>query len=154
MIEQGFWARRAFDGLKAAAEALFPENTIGAPDFRETKLFERSIEYFGVLPPKQRRLMFLLFVFVEIGVPSLSFRPRRFSKLSKERRLHLVRALRASRLYPFRLLGDAVKGVLTMMYMSHPRVIEHIGMFSACEHPKDALAYEVRSDALVKLGTR
>jgi hypothetical protein len=130
VVKDGFWTRRAFDGLLAAAEALFPKNAIGAPDFAETRLLDRSIEYLAILPPPQRRLLILLFILVEIALPLLTLRGiGRYSKLPVERRLWLIRELRRSKLYPLRLIGDAVKGMLTMMYMSHPEVIRHIGMF-------------------------
>lgn len=147
----GFLERRAFDAVRAASEALFPKNTLGAPDHEEAAMTERTAAYLALLPPEQRRLLLLLFVLVELLVPLLVvYRPRRYSRLDAGARGDVVRRLRASSLYPARLIGDSVKAVLTMIYMSHPRVLEHVGMYSACAQPEDALVLDVRLDAFAR----
>jgi hypothetical protein len=145
---EGFFRRRAFDGVRGAGEALFPKNTIGAPDFEDVAVVERTREYIAMLPREQRTLLYLLFVFVELVMPLLILRAGRFSRLDAETRREAVRRFRASNIYPVRMIGDSIKGVLTMMYMSHPKVIEHIGMYSVCDHADDKLQYLVRIDAL------
>src|SRR5688500_622461 len=129
-----FFGNRAVDGIHAAAEALFPRNELGAPDFEDTALVIRTLEYLALLPAPQRRLIELLFIFVELVLPLSGGRMRRFSRLPVPVRLDLVRRCRASKIYPLRLIGDSIKAVLTVMYMSHPQVLRHIGMFSACAH--------------------
>lgn len=129
-MRSGFLERRALDGLRAASEALFPENDIGAPDFRTTEMVPRTLQYLEELPRKQRRLLLLLFAFVE--VLTVLFRLRRFSRLSPESRAALVRGFRRSRLLPLRILGDALKATTTVIYMSHPAALAHIGEGAPC----------------------
>lgn len=124
-----FFEGRLVDGIRAASEGLFPENDFGAPDWRDTELVARTREYMAELPPPQRRLLVLLFVVVELLAPILLLVPRRFSRLSPERRAAAVRRWRGSRFFVLRVLGDALKATTTMMYMSHPRVVAHIGEY-------------------------
>jgi len=120
-------------GIRGASEGLFPENDFGAPDWRETELVRRTHEYMDELPPPQRRLLVLLFVVVEVLGALLVLSFGRFSKLAPGRRAEAVRRWRRSRFFLLRLLGDALKATTTMMYMSHPRVMEHIGEYRAGE---------------------
>jgi hypothetical protein len=124
-----FIERRVEDGIRGAAEGLFPENDFGAPDFRDTDLVRRTREWMDELPPPQRRLLVLLFFTVELLTPILLFVPRRFSRLTPERRAEAVRRWRRSRFFFLRLLGDALKASTTMIYMSHPSVVAHIGEY-------------------------
>jgi hypothetical protein len=149
-LPRGFIGRSAEAGLRASAEALFPENDYGAPDFRATDLVGRTIEYLDALPAEQRRLIVLLFAFVELGALFLVFGFRRFSRIPVARREAIVRAWRRSRLLPLRLLGDALKATTTMIYMSHPAALAYVGVYSACERPGDALRVEVRRGVFSK----
>jgi hypothetical protein len=144
----GFFERRLLDGIRAASEGLFPSNDLGAPDWRDTDMVSRTREYIDELPPEQRRLLVLLFVFVELFAPVLLLTPHRFSNLPPRRRAQAVRSWRISRFFVLRVLGDALKASTTMMYMSHPRVVAYIEEYRVCVHPDDALAYPVRPKAL------
>jgi hypothetical protein len=124
-----FIERRVDDGIRGACEGLFPENDFGAPDFRTTDLARRTREWMDELPPPQRRLLVLLFFTVELLTPILLLVPARFSRLSPERRAEAVRRWRRSRFFFLRLLGDALKASTTMIYMSHPLVVAHIGEY-------------------------
>ena len=146
--ESGFFRRQLVNGITGASEGLFPPNDFGAPDFRETRMVERTLEYLEELPPAQRRLVSALFIAVELLAPFLLLVPRRFSRLPHAHRAHAVRSWRRSRFFLLRVLGDALKASTTMMYMSHPRVVLHIGEHRACEHSEDLLGYPVRLDAL------
>ncbi len=137
--------------MSAVSEALFPENELGAPDFRDTEMVGRTLEYIEELPPPQRRLLTLLFVFVELFAGLLLFAPRRFSKLRPARRAWAVRRWRRSNLFALRMLGDALKAAATMMYLSHPRVIAYLGAYKTCENPADPLPFPVRPRALADL---
>lgn len=118
---------RATDGLSSIAEAMFPANDVGAPDYVETDVVKRTLAYLDELPPKQARLILLLFIVVELAAPILCLSFRRFSRMQVERRTESIRKWRASKVLLLRLLGDAVKAQMTMMYMSHPRVTAFIG---------------------------
>jgi hypothetical protein len=147
-MASGFLERRLTDGVRAASQGLFPENDLGAPDWRDTEMVRRTLAYIEELPPTQRRMLVFLFVFVELAAPLLLLTPRRFSKLSPEQRAAAVRGWRKSRFYLLRLLGDALKASTTMMYMSHPRVVAHIEEYRICEHSADALDYPLRPSEL------
>lgn len=115
-------------GLTASAEALFPINDLGAPDYRTTDLVTRMLEYLALLPRRQRTLLLVLFAFVELSPPLLFAGFRRFSKLPVGRREALVRRWRSSSVLVVRLLADAVKASTTMMYMSHPAALRYVGV--------------------------
>lgn len=71
--------------------------------------------------------MWLLFIFLELVAPLIGLRFSRFSRMSIEARTELVRRFRSSSIYPLRLIGDSVKAVLTMIYLSHPSVVRYLG---------------------------
>jgi hypothetical protein len=146
-MASGFLERRLLDGIRAASEGLFPVNDLGAPDWRDTEMVQRTRDYIAELPPPQRRLLVFLFVFVELAAPLLLLTPNRFSRLAPERRAQAVRRWRTSRIFLLRLLGDALKASTTMMYMSHPRVVAHIQEYRICEHPADSIQYPQRPSA-------
>jgi len=148
----GFWASIAVDGLRATVEALYPANDYGAPDWLTTEMVERTLEYWGELPQKQRRQLMALFVLVELGATLFLLGFRRFSRHPVSRREQAIRGFRRSWLLPLRTLGDALKASTTVIYMSHPSVLVHIGMYSACEHPDDPFPVLVRADALSRMG--
>lgn len=152
MTRHGFWMNRALDGISALSEATFPENDLGAPDWKSTEMVRRTLEYIDELPPKQRRLVTLLFAFVELGAWFLVFGFRRFSRIRPKRRAAIIRGWRRSRLLPLRVLGDAIKATTTMIYMSHPSVLAWIGEYRVCEHPEDPHHIDVRADALSRMG--
>ncbi len=117
----------AIAGLTAVAEALFPPNAYGAPDWREAEVVPRTLAYLEELPAMPRRLMLALFTAIELSAPVLVGCRSRFSRLPVRRRVEALRTLRASQFAPRRLIGDALKATMTMMYVSHPKVMAHIG---------------------------
>jgi hypothetical protein len=127
MALMAFFRPFAESGLGAAAEALFPVNDYGAPDFRDTALVPRVIAHWELLPERQRRLLVLLFALVELAAPLLVPCLHRFSRLPVERRESAVRAWRLSRVGVVRLVGDALKATLTLHYMSHPAALRYVG---------------------------
>jgi hypothetical protein len=125
-------------GLSATAEALFPVNDVGAPDYRTTDVVARMLSYLRLLPSRQRRLLLSLFAFVELGAPLLLLRLGRFSRLPVGRREQAIRRFRASSFLPMRVIGDALKASMTMIYMSHPAALDHVGASSGCGRALDA----------------
>jgi len=134
------------DGITGASEGLFPANDFGAPDHRDAEMLERTREYIDELPPQQGLLLVVLFVALELLAPFLLGIPRRFSRMSPTQRANAVRGWRSSRFSLLRILGDAVKASTTMMYMSHPKVVAHIGEYRTCEALGEG--FEVRPHAL------
>jgi hypothetical protein len=151
-VRTGRLDRIADRALVAAMEALFPPNTVGAPDHHQARVAERLRAYLEEVPASHRRLVTLLFVFVEWAPPWVALYPRRYSKLSLASRQRLIRRWRGSALYPLRMIGDAVKGLGTMIYCSHPDVLRYMGMYTVSPRDWDPLTVEARPDALVTLG--
>lgn len=144
--------RIADRALGAAMEALFPPNTVGAPDHQQARVAERLRAYLEEVPSSHRRLVTLLFVFVEWSPPWVALYPRRYSKLSLASRQRLIRRWRGSALYPLRMVGEALKGLGTMIYCSHPDVLRYMGVYTVSPRDWDPLTIEARPDALVTLG--
>ena len=136
---ESFLLAHARKGITATAEALFPENDYGAPDYRTTDLVGRLLGYLDELPVKQRRLLLSLFVFIELAAAVLIPGFRRFSRHSVPERERAVRHFRQSRFLVLRVIGDALKATMTLMYMSHPTVLAYVGAHSVCSRPEDPL---------------
>jgi hypothetical protein len=135
-------------GIAGAAEAMFPANDLGAPDWREARVVDRMLEHLAELPARPRRMILFLFAIVELAAPLLVPGLGLFSRLSVERRLRAIRRWRASRLYPLRMLGDGLKMTLTMIYLSNPAVARHMGEYKTCANPADPYLIEIRPGAL------
>jgi hypothetical protein len=105
------------------------------------------------LPPAQGRLVLALFLFVELAAPLIVPVPslRRFSRLSLERRTAALRRWRSGRWAPLRLVGDALKAALSMVYLSHPLVSAFLGEYKTCARPADGAAMRHDPQALVRL---
>jgi len=135
-------------GIAGVSEVMFPENTFGAPDWQTTQMVERTIDYLGELPPKMRRLVMLLFIAVELGAPFLGVGLGRFSRIGAERRLKVLLSWRNSRIVVFKLLADALKAQLCMMFLSHRDVQMYIEVWKACDRPGDPMDLPVREGML------
>lgn len=133
-------SRQALVGFAACAEALFPENDYGAPDWRATDMVARGETWWLTMPPAARKMVIAMFAAIEVGAPLLKPGFRRFSRLPPEERRALVTRWRSSALMPLRFLGDAVKSSMTMIYLSHPLAMAYIGVkTTAC--PTEATHY-------------
>ncbi|MBK6684266.1 MAG: hypothetical protein IPG45_07320 [Deltaproteobacteria bacterium] len=135
----------------AAAEAAFPEGTSG-PSHRDAQVSERFWEWHDALPPGSARLIHLLLWTIDLFALVRTGRP--FTWLPPERRLQLLSALRASRFYPIRLVGESMKGLLTMTLLSSPAVMRHVGVYSVDAHPADPYQLPIKRDALRVLDER
>lgn len=137
--------------ITAVCEALFPVNPLGAPDWESTNLVPRMREYLGELPPPQRRQLIALFLSVEYGAPLLGSGFRRFSRQPPDLRADSIRRWRRSTLVPVRMIGDALKAVTTILYMSHPAALAHVGAYKTCARPGDTPELRVDRHALTRL---
>lgn len=148
MGTEAWWMRFVVDGLTATAEALYPKNDLGAPDWESVQLVPRCLHWLEELPARQRNQLYLLFGAVELAAPLLTLSLRRFSRMSVARREATVRRWRASSLLPLKLIADSLKATTSMMYLSHPEALAYIGMYKACHRPGDPLQVEIRPNAL------
>lgn len=112
--------------MAAGAEALFPEAP-GAVDHREAELVARTEAYVLALPPTQAPMVQLMFVALEWVTPLLSPFGPRFSGRAAVDRLHLIEHWREGWFLPARLLADAARATLVMVYISHPAVMRRFG---------------------------
>lgn len=143
-----FWTRRVADGIAGVSEVMFPGDDDGAPSWRDTQMVERTMTYIASLPTRMRRLVMLMYVVIELLAPLLFVGLGRFSRISAHRRDRAMQRWRRSWVPHHRLLADAVKAQLCMMYLSHPAVQAHIGAFKTCAHPNDPLNLPVREGVL------
>ncbi len=134
-------------GIGAVAEAVFPKNPRGIPDFETAEMVTRTLEYMEELPPAQRRLYVFFFAFIELAAPLLVPCFSRFSNLAANRRTEAIRGWRRSALLPFRLIGDAAKATMTMMYMSHDSVMVYLQAYKTCGRTSPELEIEHRPQA-------
>lgn len=124
----------ALSGFGACAEVIASPNALGAPGVEEADLVARAESWWQLLPPQSRWLMLGVFAGMELAGPLLLGRIGRFSRVPLERRMRLVDGWRTSSLWPLRLLADAVKSPVVMMYVSHPATLAWLGA-TTCEHP-------------------
>ncbi len=115
-------------GFTAVAEALYPINDLGAPDWRDADMVARADRWLDALPPAPRALVIVAFAAVELGAPVLAPGSRRLSRLPPERRAALIRRWRVSPIPSLKLVGEALKQATTMIYLSHPAVHAHLGV--------------------------
>jgi hypothetical protein len=138
--------QRVADGVRGASEVMFPENDFGAPDWKMTDMVGRTVSYLYELPPPTRRLVMLMFVAIELGAPFLLIGFGRFSRIAPERRLKVLQRWRKSSNPLYRLLVDALKAQLCMMYLSHRAVQFHIKAWKSCDRPGDPLGLPTREN--------
>ena len=123
--------RTALTGFQAVCEALYPDNDLGAPSWRDAEMVERAATLWDELPPESAALLQGLYAGLELGGSLLAPALGPFSKLSADRRLALLKRWKTG-IFPLRLLAEALKSSSTMVYMSHPTVAAYIGVTKAC----------------------
>lgn len=148
--KQTFMERTARATVRATAEVYFPTNDFGAPDWRDTDMVERTMEYLKDIPPSARPMLYVLFFAVEWLAPFLLAGLGRFSKRSLPFRERVIRRWNTWNFILFRFLAEGLKAQLTMTYMSHPLVQEHMGVWKACERAVDPYQRPVRPDFLAQ----
>jgi hypothetical protein len=136
------------DGILATAEALYPVNDFGAPDYRSTDLALRMLAYLGELPPDKGRLVGALFVSIELGAGLLGGHMGRFSRLPLAERKRLLHAWYERDGSVYAQLVEALKGALGMIYLSHPDVVRHMQSVKTCDRPWDDFKIDVDVTAL------
>ena len=141
---------RVRSGIRGAAEVLFPENAIGAPDWRSTQMVQRTVDYLDELPPHRGNVVSALFVAADVMLPVALVDVRRLPDVPlAKRRAGFERWYEA----PYSALGQivgALKATLSMVYFNHPDVVRHIGTVKPCARPWDHYEVDVDVDALVR----
>lgn len=145
------WSPRSKAILAAAAEAAFPEGAPG-PSHREAEVPSRFWAWHQELPRREQILVELLLFTVELFALLWTWRP--FTWLEPEARRQVMARLKAHRRYPVRLVGESLKGLLTMIHLSSPAVMQHVGVYAVDEHPADPYRLPIRRDGLRVLDDR
>ncbi len=145
----GFVERLAFRAAFAAAEVMFPENTLGAPTARDARVVERLDRWLHAAPRATRRAVLGALMALELStklyVPWLP--ARRFSRRSAAARLAHLTRLRASSWPRLRALSDLLESTLKTVYLSDPAALRFVGVFTTRPRAGDA-TYTARVDAL------
>jgi len=115
-------------GFEAACEALYPENDVGAPTWRDTDMVARAGVLWDELPPEARLTLEAFFAGLELGGTALAPGLGRLSALAPARRLAMFNRMRRSRIWPLRVLAETVKSTTTMVYLSHPLALRYLGV--------------------------
>ena len=118
--------------LQAAAETLFPPHE-GLPiSGGQADLPGYADRYLAVLPRRQRTLIRALFVLFEHGTLLWPGQGKggfkRFSALSPEQRLAVLRDWQSSSLSVRRLCLAALKAILILGYVGHPESLDALGL--------------------------
>ncbi len=118
--------------LQAAAESFFPPDEGMPISGAEADLPGYADEYLLALPSRQRgllRALFLLFEHATLLWPAPGARGfRRFSGLSERQRLAVLRGWQTSRFGLRRMCFSALKAVLILGYVGHPRCLEALDL--------------------------
>lgn len=152
---EGFLARVVRRGVTATAEVAFPENDFGAPDWKQTQLVERTLNYLTLVPPRARLLITVLYVAIELGSPFTLSGLRPFSKLPVAQRDRAMRRWKSSSFVLYRIVYDGLMAQLKMMYLSHFAVQRYLGVWKSCERDADPYNSPIRHqpfDATTKSG--
>jgi Gluconate 2-dehydrogenase subunit 3 len=124
-------ARREVAFVDAAADTLYPQGG-GLPSGVEARIAYQLDGYLGLVPPRMRLLMRLLFFLMEHA--TLLFRApgprgrRRFSSLAPEQRAAVLEGWRTSRLVPRRLVFTSLRALVTNGYVADPAVLRALGL--------------------------
>jgi len=129
---QGLLRRTALAGFQAVCEALYPDNDLGAPSWRDAEMVRRADRLWTELPPESRALLMAMYSALELGGSLLAPSVGPLSKVPVAKRLAMLKRWKASPIWPLRFLAEAIKSSSTMVYMSHPLVSAYIGATKAC----------------------
>lgn len=140
------WRRSARASIGAVSEVYFPENDFGAPDWRESEMVSRTLEYMDRLPKAPRLMLYALFVAIQWLTPFLLAGVGRFSKRSLPFRERAIRRWNTWNFILFRYLADGLKAQLMMTYMSHVSVQRYMGVWKACEREADPYGTPIDAD--------
>ena len=125
-------ARREAAFLDAAGETFFPQDDSMPLSGGQADLPGYADRYLAALPARQRTLVRALFALFEHGTLVFPAKGRggfrRFSSLSPGQRLEAMRGWETSGFYLRRMTFTALKAVLILGYVGHPRSLDALGL--------------------------
>jgi hypothetical protein len=123
--------------LSACAQAMFPDRDVMPLSGEEAGVVEFLDQHLFELPKPNRKLVRLLFVFVEHS-PWLFWEPsrpfRRFSALDEKSRTAFLLGMAESRFYFRRVCFVSLRALLCMAYLAHPAIAARVGS-TPNQHP-------------------
>lgn len=122
--------RLALTGFAAVCEALYPDNELGAPSWRDTEMVARVAKLWDALPPESRYLLEALYA----GLAPVA-------RMPVGQRFRMFDSMRKSKVWPLRFMAEAVKSSSTMVYMSHPLAAAYVGVPAECLAPPRKSAF-------------
>jgi hypothetical protein len=114
--------------VAACADALFPPGGPIPVSGTEAGLVAYLDAYIAAMPPTPRLLGRLLFQSIEHSPWIFGPRRVRFTRLRPEERTFVLKEMYESRLYFRRVSALSMRAMMTMAYLSHPKVAEAMGM--------------------------
>lgn len=145
---EGAYEKLVARGADALGEVLFPVNDLAAPNWKESDVVGRLLSYTDELPLRMRRLVRLQYAAMQVFGGLLALRPWPFGRLAVKTRHAAFVRMRNSPVLALRLLSDALKASLQMMYFSDPAVQKVMGAFKPETRPDDPFQIEVREGVL------
>jgi gluconate 2-dehydrogenase subunit 3-like protein len=125
-------ARREVAFLDAAADTMYPPGGPLPPSGSDARISSTLDAYLGIVPPRMRGLMRLLFFLLEHATLVFAAPPprgrRRFSSLSPAQREAALEGWHKSPWFPRRLVFTSMRALLTNAYVADPAVLRHLGL--------------------------
>ena len=144
----GIISRLVRRGIKGSAEACFPTNDFGAPDWQQAEVVDRTVAYIDLLSGRPRLLLLFLYSFIEIASPILLAGLLPFSMLSVAARQRAMTRWANSPFVLYNYLYDGLMAQQKMMYLSHPSVQRHLEVWKTCTRELDPYGTPLREGAL------
>lgn len=114
--------------VAVCADALFPPDGPIPWSGTEAGLVTYMNVYVARTAPAVQRLIRLLFAFAEVGPVFFGPRHVRFSRQNLDDRIAVLAAMSRSRIYFRRIAFLSLRTMLSMGYLAHPGVAQHLGM--------------------------
>ncbi len=127
-VQSGLLSKKEQAIVAACADTFFPPGGPIPLSGTDADLVEYFDRYFAGLPETQQVLLRLLLWFIEHAPWIFGPRRTRFSDLSERHRYEVLEAMRTSPIYFRRVALLSMRTILTMGYLSHPKVAEAMKM--------------------------
>jgi hypothetical protein len=132
--------------LRAINDVLYPPGGTIPWGANQVGVCEYVDDYVFGMKEKQRRMIRMLFLFLEFA-PLLLLRGRtRLSRMTPARCQKFLESLENSRLYFLRIVLISVRTIIGMGFMADSRVQASMGMFANCAYPGDPRKYLTSRD--------
>ena len=146
MSQLTFLNEREHGTLRASNDVLYPPGGAIPYGANEVGACEYVDDYVYHMKPKQRRMIRMLFLFLEWAPVVLLRATRRLSRLPLADRQRFLEGLENSRLYFLRLVLISIRTIVGMAFLADERVMASMGFFADCKYPGDPRKYPTSKD--------